>query len=95
MRVPGIAVPMGYSKEGIPMSLEFMGNYYGEGEIISYAYDYEQATMLHRSPTLVPPLEGEVFRYKPVPEPSSTAGLVVLGLWVGTRVKRWRIKSRQ
>jgi len=65
--LPGITVPMGYSKEGIPMSLEFMGNYFGEAEIISYAYDYEQATMLRRPPVLVP-------------EPGTVAALAVVGL---------------
>lgn len=95
--VPGITVPMGYSEEGIPLSLEFMGNHYGEGEIIGYAYDYEQATMLRRSPTLVPPLKGEVFKYEPIPEPSSTAGLAVFGLGIlGVKLKPWRrIKARQ
>ena len=33
--LPAISVPMGFSEEGIPMSLEFMGNYFGESEIIS------------------------------------------------------------
>lgn len=61
--VPAITVPMGYSKEGIPMSLEFMGKYFDEADIISYAYDYEQATKLRRPPALVPPLPGEVFEY--------------------------------
>ncbi|MBD1999513.1 amidase [Leptolyngbya sp. FACHB-541] len=65
--LPGITVPMGYSKEGIPMSLEFMGNYFGEAEIIGYAYDYEQATMLRRPPVLVP-------------EPATVSALVVVGL---------------
>jgi Asp-tRNA(Asn)/Glu-tRNA(Gln) amidotransferase A subunit family amidase len=53
---------MGYSKEGIPMSLEFLGKYFNEADIISYA-DYEQTTKLRRPPTLVPPLPGEVFQY--------------------------------
>ncbi|NJO72843.1 MAG: PEP-CTERM sorting domain-containing protein [Leptolyngbyaceae cyanobacterium RM1_406_9] len=65
--LPGITVPMGYSQEGIPMSLEFMGNYFGEAEIIGYAYDYEQATMLRRPPVLVP-------------EPGTVAALMVVGL---------------
>jgi len=61
--LPAITVPMGYSKEGIPMSLEFLGKYFNEADIISYAYDYEQTTKLRRPPTLVPPLPGEVFQY--------------------------------
>lgn len=77
MLVPGIAVPMGYSEKGIPMSLEFMGNFFEEGEIISYAYDYEQATLLRQSPNL------------PIPESSPLGGLLVIGVgMVGRKVVR-------
>ena len=87
--VPGIAVPMGYSQEGIPMSLEFLGNYFGEGEIIGYAYDYEQATMLRRPPGLLPALPGEEFEYEPVPEPATTPAMILFLLGVlGFRLKR-------
>lgn len=89
--LPGITVPMGYSEEGIPMSLEFMGNYFGEAEIISYAYDYEMATMLYRSPTLVPALAGEVFDYVPVPEPAATPVLMLFGLGALS----YKLKSRR
>ncbi|MBW4630820.1 MAG: PEP-CTERM sorting domain-containing protein [Iphinoe sp. HA4291-MV1] len=65
--LPAITVPMGFSVEGIPMSLEFLGNYFGEAEIISYAYDYERATKLRRPPVLVP-------------EPTTVPALVLLGL---------------
>nr|WP_242055457.1 amidase family protein [Nostoc flagelliforme] len=80
--VPAITVPMGYSLEGIPVSLEFMGNYLGEGEIISYAYAYEQATKLRRSPELTPSLSGEIFNYEAVavPEPNTMPGLSLFGL---------------
>ncbi|MGD1863323.1 MAG: amidase [Phormidesmis sp.] len=90
--LPAITVPMGYSEEGIPMSLEFMGNYFGESEIIGYAYDYEQATMLRRAPTLVPALFGETFEYESVPEPAtglSTVAIVGLGM-LGYRLKQRR-----
>jgi amidase len=68
LAVPAITVPMGYSKEGIPMSLEFMGNYFGEAEIIGYAYDYEQATRFRRPPGL------------PIPEPASAPTFILMGL---------------
>lgn len=67
--LPAITVPMGYSVEGIPMSLEFLGNYFGEAEIISYAYDYERATMFRRPPVLVP-------------EPATAPALVLLSLGI-------------
>ena len=92
--LPAISVPMGFSEEGIPMSLEFMGNYFGESEIISYAYDYEQATMLRRSPTLVPPLPGETFEYQPVPEPAAAPALAALSIgMLGYQLKRRRVSA--
>lgn len=90
--LPAITVPMGYSEEGIPMSLEFMGNYFGESEIIGYAYDYEQATMLRRAPTLVPSLFGETFEYESVPEPAT--GLPAAAL-VGLALLRYRLRQRR
>ncbi len=94
--VPGITVPMGYSAEGIPISLEFMGNYFGEAEIIGYAYDYEMATMLYQPPALVPPLLGEVFEYTAVPEPATAPALALFGLGaLGFKLKRRHvIKNR-
>ncbi|MGF1481094.1 MAG: amidase [Cyanophyceae cyanobacterium] len=65
--LPAIAVPMGYSENGIPTSLEFMGNIYGEAELIGYAHDFEEASSFRRPPSL------------PIPEPASTTALLVLG----------------
>lgn len=90
--VPGITVPMGFSKEGIPMSLEFLGNFFGEAEIVGYAYDYEQATMFRRPPALVPPLPGEVFVYK-VPEPSTASVLVLFGIGTFGFWRKGRLKN--
>ncbi len=92
--LPAITVPMGYSKEGIPMSLEFMGNYFGEAEIISYAYDYEQATMLRRPPSLVPSLPGESFEYESVSVPEPGMGIPALAI-VGLSVVGYGLKRRR
>lgn len=62
--LPAITIPMGYSEEGIPMGLEFMGNFFGEAEILGYAYDYEQATKLRRLPTLTPAFAEETIHYE-------------------------------
>lgn len=71
--VPGITVPMGYSTEGVPEGLEFMGRFDGEGPLIGFAYAYEQATRFRVDPDL-----------NAVPEPASMAllvvGLVVVGI---------------
>jgi amidase len=57
--VPAITVPMGYAKDGTPMSLEFMGHFDGEGPLIGMAYGYEQHTEFRANPNLnalpVPP----------------------------------------
>ena len=82
--VPGLAVPMGFATKiengktvQVPMSLEFMGAFDGEGPIIGMAYDYEQHTELHADPNLAalsnPPLFGDF--PNAIPEPSS----IVLG----------------
>ncbi|GAB4384150.1 MAG: hypothetical protein Kow00121_47190 [Elainellaceae cyanobacterium] len=60
---PGIVVPMGFGSEGLPTTLSFFGRPYEEGKLISYAYDYEQATQLREPPPLLPALEGEEFEY--------------------------------
>jgi len=50
--LPAITVPMGFYSNGVPGTLQFVGDFYGEAEIIGYAYDYEQATMHRTEPRL-------------------------------------------
>jgi amidase len=57
---PGIVVPMGFGTQGLPMAISFMGKPYSEGQLLAYAYDYEQASQLRAPSPLVPPLPGEV-----------------------------------
>lgn len=77
--VPGIAVPMGFSAEGAPMSLEFMGHFDGEGPLIGDAFAYEQATHFRLDPNL-----------DAVPEPPSLVLACVgfAGLGLGFRRRR-------
>ena len=84
--VPGITVPMGFSTEGIPMSLEFMGHFDGEGPLIGMAYSYEQATNFRADPNLAalpnPPLYPDYPLAVPAP-PSLVLGSIsfsVLGM---------------
>jgi amidase len=49
---PAIVVPMGFGSHGLPMAISFMGRPYDDRTIIGYAFDYEQATKLRRSPLL-------------------------------------------
>jgi amidase len=50
--LPAITVPMGHYENGVPGTLQFIGRFYGEAEIIGYAYDYEQATLHRTKPRL-------------------------------------------
>lgn len=45
MGTPGITVPAGYYEDGSPFSLSFLGESFSEADLLSYAYDYEQATI--------------------------------------------------
>jgi amidase len=86
--VPSITVPMGYSSNGSPMSLEFMGQFDGEGPLIGMAYSYEQATQLRVDPNLDalpnPPLYPQYAGLTYLPAPSSlvlgSISFVLVGL---------------
>lgn len=48
---PTVEVPEGYTAQGRnPLGLSFLSTAYTEPRLISYAYDYEQASKLRRSP---------------------------------------------
>jgi len=46
---PAITVPMGFTSNGLPAGLQFLGKPFFEGKLFQYAYAYEQATR-HRQP---------------------------------------------
>jgi Asp-tRNA(Asn)/Glu-tRNA(Gln) amidotransferase A subunit family amidase len=43
-----IVVPMGFGTQGLPMAVVLIARPYQEGQLIGYAYDYEQATKHRR-----------------------------------------------
>lgn len=49
---PMVVVPMGFGSAGLPMVLALMGRPYSDGEILGYAYAFEQATEHGRPPHL-------------------------------------------
>lgn len=51
---PGVTVSGGYYDDGSPFSLIFVGKMWSEAELLSFAFDYEQATQLRVAPQLVP-----------------------------------------
>ncbi|MDJ0508721.1 MAG: amidase family protein [Crocosphaera sp.] len=60
---PGISVPMGFTRQGLPVGLTFFGLAYTEPTLLGFAYAYEQATQFRRSPSTTPPLSGETLNY--------------------------------
>jgi amidase len=61
--LPGLLVPMGYTAEGIPLDLEFLGRPFAEPTLIKLASGFQSETHLRHSPPTVPPLPGETFSY--------------------------------
>jgi Asp-tRNA(Asn)/Glu-tRNA(Gln) amidotransferase A subunit family amidase len=53
---PIITVPMGFSNDGIPAGLAFLGLPYSESTLIRLGYAYEQATHHRKPPTSTPAL---------------------------------------
>jgi Asp-tRNA(Asn)/Glu-tRNA(Gln) amidotransferase A subunit family amidase len=51
--VPAIVVPAGFYGSGLPFGLEFSGRPWTDGDLLSVAYAWEQATHLRKPPTLV------------------------------------------
>ena len=51
--VPAIVLPAGYYDSGLPFGLEISARPWKDGDLIGWAYAYEQATKLRRPPVLV------------------------------------------
>jgi aspartyl-tRNA(Asn)/glutamyl-tRNA(Gln) amidotransferase subunit A len=51
--IPGIAIPCGFTKSGLPIGLQMLGKPFDEATLLQVAYAYEQATDWHkRNPPL-------------------------------------------
>ena len=61
--LPGIVVPAGYTKDNLPVGIEFIGKSFDDLRLVQVAYGYEQATKKRKSPQITPPLPGEKFDY--------------------------------
>jgi aspartyl-tRNA(Asn)/glutamyl-tRNA(Gln) amidotransferase subunit A len=51
--VPAIVVPAGFYDDGLPFGLELSARPWRDGDLLGYAYAYEQATHLRKPPVLV------------------------------------------
>lgn len=54
--VPSIAVPAGFTRDNLPAGITFLGRPYDDGNMIKFAYAYEQATHHRRPPATTTPL---------------------------------------
>jgi Asp-tRNA(Asn)/Glu-tRNA(Gln) amidotransferase A subunit family amidase len=52
--VPTIVVPAGFTPDGLPAGISFLGRPYDDGRMIKLAYAYEQATHHRRPPASTP-----------------------------------------
>ena len=54
--VPSVAVPAGFTRDNLPAGLTFLGRPYDDGNMLKFAYAYEQATRHRKPPASVTPL---------------------------------------
>jgi amidase len=53
---PVVVVPIGFVGEQLPIGMQLLGRPWSEGQLIRFAYAFEQATHHRRPPASVPPL---------------------------------------
>jgi Asp-tRNA(Asn)/Glu-tRNA(Gln) amidotransferase A subunit family amidase len=51
--VPAVVVPGGFYATGLPFGLEISARLWQDGDLLGYAYAYEQATKDRRPPVLI------------------------------------------
>ena len=54
--VPSVVVPAGFTRDNLPAGITFLGRPYDDGNMIKFAYAYEQATKHRKPPPSVTPL---------------------------------------
>jgi Asp-tRNA(Asn)/Glu-tRNA(Gln) amidotransferase A subunit family amidase len=54
---PALTVPAGFTADGLPVGIEFLGRAFDEGTLLRFAYAYEQATNRRQPPTTTPALD--------------------------------------
>ena len=45
--LPGLSIPCGFDRQGLPVGLQMMGNYFAEAKMLGAAHKYQQATDWH------------------------------------------------
>lgn len=54
--LPAMAMPAGFTADGLPIGLELLGGAWTEARLLNFAYDWELAGKLRRAPFSTPPL---------------------------------------
>ena len=60
---PDVIVPAGMTKDGLPVTISFLGRAWSEPALLGYAYDFEQATHARVLPVHTPALPTDVITY--------------------------------
>ena len=60
--VPDLIVPAGFTPDGLPVGISFVGRAFSEATLFGLGYAFEQATRARRDPVHTPPLPGEDLR---------------------------------
>ncbi|ATC64767.1 glutamyl-tRNA amidotransferase [Nibricoccus aquaticus] len=60
---PDAIVPAGITKDGLPVTLSFLGRAWSEPALLAYAYDFEQATKALALPVNTPALPTDIVTY--------------------------------
>lgn len=56
---PDLIVPAGFTTDGLPVGISFLGPAFSEPTLLGLGYAFEQRTKARRDPVTTPPLEGE------------------------------------
>lgn len=70
--LPAIAMPAGFSADGLPIALELLGGAWEEAKLLKYAFAWEQAAKPRKAPFSTPPLVKGL-------APSPTTADIVIG----------------
>jgi amidase len=60
---PEIVIPAGMTDNGLPVTMSFLGTRWSDAKLISYGYDFEQATKALRLPKFTPALPSDKITY--------------------------------
>jgi Asp-tRNA(Asn)/Glu-tRNA(Gln) amidotransferase A subunit family amidase len=54
--LPALSVPAGFTDDGMPIGVEFLGRAWSERDLLKAAFGWEQVSALRRAPSSTPPL---------------------------------------